>query len=377
MCAEKVLHIFDITAGGREVPLAEIGTHDSPFTYARVDSPPLDLPTPLLLNRPQFAKVFPGGKVARYPQMICAAENCFLMGPFGFVVLPHGLLIRQSAVNLDGASLEYSLGHFKGQLPGSHIPWASADDTVFAANSYSSNNYFHFLTDSLAQLHWRERAPAISKAKIIVSGYPAQAEAMMPFMGAAMTMAGVSNTQAHDGTLLFCRKVIFPKRDTGMSPWKAAYLRRAYGVEAKQPSDFAARKRIYVARGNAPRRRVLNEAAVEKLLAGHGFTSVNPGAMSFPDQVALFAEAEMVVGAHGAGLTNCVFMAPGGALIELTHDKRVVWTYHEVAGAAGLNYACIVADAVLNDANDDILYADFTVDLDALETAVKAAVAAL
>ena len=101
---------------------------------------------------------------------------------------------------------------------------------------------------------------------------------------------------------------------------------------------------------------------------------MNLGGLSFAEQVALFAEAEVVVGPHGAGLTNCVFMAPGGALIELTHDKRVVWTFHEVAGAAGLNYACIVSDAVLNDKNDDALFADFTVDLDALEAAVKAAI---
>lgn len=219
------------------------------------------------------------------------------------------------------------------------------------------------------------RAPALRDAKVVVSGYPPGAEALLPFMGAAMTAAGPkpAEMQPYDGTLLFCRKVFFPKRDTGMSPWKAAFLRTALGVAAKPRGN----KRIYVARGAAPRRRVLNEPAVERLLAGYGVTAVNPGALSFTDQVALFADAEIVVGAHGAGLTNAVFMGPGGALIELTHDKRVVWTYHEVAGAAGLNYACIVADAVTNEKNDDILFADFTADLDALEAAVKAAVAAL
>jgi len=375
MCAEKVLHLFDITAAGKEVPLAELGTHEGPFTYARGESPPLRLPAPLFLNRPQFAKVFPAGEIARYPQMLCAAENCFLMGPFGFVVLPHGLLIRQSAVNLDGASLEYSLGHFKGQLPGAHIPWAAADTPVLSANGYSTNNYFHFLADALGQLHWRARVPGLDKAKVIISGYPRGAEALMPFMGAAQSAVGIGphDLQPYDGTLLFCRKVIFPKRDTGMSPWKAAYLREKLGVAGKPRG----KKRIYVNRGGAPRRRVLNEAAVEKLLKGHGFESVNPGALSFADQVALFAEAEIVVGAHGAGLTNAVFMGPGGAVVELTHDKRVVWTYHEVAGAANLNYACIVGDAVVNDKNDDILFADFSVDLEALETAVKAAIAAL
>src|SRR4051812_39006323 len=103
MSSEKILHLFDITAAGKEVPLAEIGVHEAPFTFARVAAPALALPLPLLLTRPDFAKVFPAGNVERYPQIICAAENCFLMGPFGYVVLPHGLLIRQSAVKLNGA----------------------------------------------------------------------------------------------------------------------------------------------------------------------------------------------------------------------------------------------------------------------------------
>lgn len=376
MCAEKVLHLFDITATGRQVPLAELGQHDTPFSYAvAADAPPLNLSLPVFLNRPAFAKTFPGGAVMRYPQMLCVAENCFLLGPFGYVVLPHGLLIRQSAVNLDGASLEYSLGHYKGQLPGSHIPWASADGPVFSANGYSTNNYFHFLTDALGQLHWRERVPAARAAKMIVSGFSPEAEVFLPFMGASMKAVGIapSDLQPFDGTLMFCRKIIFPKRDTGMSAWKAQHLRKCFGVAGRTRGT----KRIYVARGAAPRRRVLNEAAVEKLLAGYGFVSVNPGALSVTEQVELFAGAEIVAGPHGAGLTNAVFMAPGGAIIEMTHDKRVVWTYHEVAGAAGHAYACVVNDALLKSADEDTLFADFNVDLDALDAAVKAAVAAI
>ena len=68
-------------------------------------------------------------------------------------------------------------------------------------------------------------------------------------------------------------------------------------------------------------------------------------------------------------------MPAGGAVIELTHDQRVVSTYHEVAGAAGHSYACVIADSV-GDAEEP-LFADFSVDLDALDAAVKAAVASV
>ncbi len=174
MSGEKILHLLDLESSGRQVPIADLGVGEDQFTYALADDfPPLKLTAPIFLNRSEFAKVFPAGPVQRHVPMVCAVRDCFLMGPFGFVLTIDGRLVRQSAVNLDGASLEYAFGHFKGQLPGSHIPWTSFDGTVLSVNSYSTNNYFHFLVDALAQLHWKDKVQATAPAKIITTGYPA------------------------------------------------------------------------------------------------------------------------------------------------------------------------------------------------------------
>ena len=323
MAGEKILHLFDIESSGEKVSLAELGAGDEQFAYALADNcPPLVLTAPVFLSRPAFANIFPAGSVQRQIPMVCAAQNCLLMGPFGYAVLPTGRLIRQSAANLDGASLEYSCGHFQDQFPGKHIPWAQADGPVFSANGYSTNNYFHFLVDALGHMHWRERMSVARNARVIVSGYPP--ESGQPFVDAALQRVGIepAEIQPFDGTMLFCPQLIFPRRDTGASPWKVEWLRRRFGVENRKRGD----DRIYVARGAAPRRRVVNEIAVEKLLASYGFKSVNPGIMTVDEQVDLFAGASIVVGPHGAGLTNAIFMAPGSAVVELTHTKRVVWT---------------------------------------------------
>ena len=373
MGADKVLNLIDITIVGQEVPLASLGADGVPMAFARArECPSLAVMAPIFLNRPEFASVFPSGPVQRHDPMVCAINECFLLGPFGYVVLPTGQLLRQSLVNLDGDSIQYALAQFKGQFPGRHIPWSTAGTPVFSVNGYATNNYFHFLVDALAQLHWRERITAARTAKIIVSGYPPKAEDMLPFMASAMAGAGISPRalQPFDGTILFCPKLIFPRRDTGANPWKVQWLRKNFGVLGR-PRGKA---RLYVTRGAALRRRVVNEAAVEKLLTGHGFTAVNPGAMSVAEQAALFAGAAVVVGAHGAALTNAAFMAPGGAVIELTHTRRVVWTYHEVAGAAGLAYACVIGD-IVGDSSQPI-FADFSVDLDTLDAAAKTAIAA-
>ena len=37
-------------------------------------------------------------------------------------------------------------------------------------------------------------------------------------------------------------------------------------------------------------------------------------------QVRLYAKADILVGIHGAGLTNLMFMRPGGTLVEITGE---------------------------------------------------------
>jgi len=63
--------------------------------------------------------------------------------------------------------------------------------------------------------------------------------------------------------------------------------------------------------------------------------------------VRLFSEAEIVVGPHGAGLTNVMFMPTGGLLVELLAHRRVKPCYFSLASAVGVRYACV------SDAPDD------------------------
>jgi hypothetical protein len=301
---------------------------------------------------------------------MCAVQDCFLLGPFGAVVLPNGMLVRQSVINLEADTLQYSLAQFTGQFPGHYIPWTAAPGPVFAVNSYATNNYFHFMVDSLAQLHWSAMLPGSAKA--IVSGYPPAAEATLPFIPSAFSAAGIARAglQPFDGTLLFCPLVFFPRRVTGADPARVDWLRRTFGVQDR-PRGTA---RLYITRRGA-RRRIVNEDKIEKVLQAFGFTTIDPGALSVAEQAARFSQAAIVVGGHGAALTNAAFMAPGTALIELTHTDRVVATYHELAGAANLAYGAVVGDPAAN--SEHPILADFTVPPDAVGAAVDAALKTL
>ena len=103
-------------------------------------------------------------------------------------------------------------------------------------------------------------------------------------------------------------------------------------------------RRLFVSRADANTRRVLNEDEVFGRLERHGFERVTPGRLPLAEQIALFSEAQIVVGTHGAGLTNIVFMPEGGRVIE-TFGRNVmpsafVWLSH----LSGHAHAHIVSD---------------------------------
>ena len=77
---------------------------------------------------------------------------------------------------------------------------------------------------------------------------------------------------------------------------------RGYGVEAA-----AEKKKLFISRRKASKRRVLNEEALVQLLRPYGFQVIFAEALTYQEQVQLFYNAEYVVAPHGAGLTNILF----------------------------------------------------------------------
>jgi hypothetical protein len=76
-------------------------------------------------------------------------------------------------------------------------------------------------------------------------------------------------------------------------------------------------KRIHIERGNVPMRRLANEKEVVACLRQLQFVSLRMDGMTVASQARLFANAEVILGVHGAALTNLLFSQPGTKVIEL------------------------------------------------------------
>jgi len=119
--------------------------------------------------------------------------------------------------------------------------------------------------------------------------------------------------------------------------------------------------RVYVSRGRAPKRKVRNEEEVVAAVREFGFSVVHFEDYTFEQQVALAARARHLVSNHGAGLTNMLFMPPGGSVLELRRrgERERNWFFN-LANAAGLEYRYQLCDPA--DPAEDPHTADIDVD---------------
>jgi capsular polysaccharide biosynthesis protein len=117
---------------------------------------------------------------------------------------------------------------------------------------------------------------------------------------------------------------------------------------------------VYVSRSNATERRVLNEDAVMDVLSEYGFSKYHLEDRSVQANARLFNEADIVVGPHGAGLTDIIF-AEDCTLVELFGEK-VKQPYQALADTLGIDYRPMfcMADS-----------ADIVVDTDELESTIS------
>ena len=109
--------------------------------------------------------------------------------------------------------------------------------------------------------------------------------------------------------------------------------------------------RLYITRRNENQRRILNENCLIDQLVGHGFIVVDPGEHSYADQVEMFSNAEIIVGAHGAAFSNLVWCNQGVKIIELNGDKDVRWHFAKISLTLNFKYKLFIGTSV-----DDIYF---------------------
>jgi len=124
------------------------------------------------------------------------------------------------------------------------------------------------------------------------------------------------------------------------SPFALLSLRQCLQERLGGPSDPPIR-RVFIKR-NSGIRNITNAHEIEELLVTRGFSVVEPEFLAHAQQVELFSNADVVVGATGAAMVNLIFCKPMAKIIIMIPIYRHTsyWYWQNIACAVGnrVNY---------------------------------------
>jgi hypothetical protein len=103
-----------------------------------------------------------------------------------------------------------------------------------------------------------------------------------------------------------------------------------------------------------------NNADLEKAFSDLGFSIIDFGEYSFEEQVNISRQAKVMVGLHGANLTNVAFMSSGAKVIEIMPAKKVKDdAYKRLSYIFDLTYERIPLQATATTADVPAIMQDF------------------
>lgn len=135
----------------------------------------------------------------------------------------------------------------------------------------------------------------------------------------------------------------------GANPSVIDLVRRTV-LDKASPTAPGAR-RLYVTRADAGTRVVVNEDALLALLSRYDVQTISLTGLSVTQQAAALANCEFLISPHGAGLTNMMFMPPGGVVVELFHYQAGSITYPRLAQGCGHRYFYMSCDSIPDSAD--------------------------
>lgn len=126
-------------------------------------------------------------------------------------------------------------------------------------------------------------------------------------------------------------------------------------------------RRIYITRAKAGKRQLANEVEAGEILKRHGYEAVAMELHTLAEQIEIMQSATHVASVHGAGLTNMIFMPPGGSVLEIRRRRHPA-CFRVTAVQMGHKYWAIPSEP--EDATRSANFGNVVVDLGHIETAL-------
>ena len=247
-----------------------------------------------------------------------------------YLIAPDNNAIYQDGFPFKGTlfskySLSWRIKKFKGTI-------------AFLSNSWVEN-YYHWLAFTLPLLRIYNNFIPLDSINYFYVGEVQ----LSNFQVETLKMIGIGReriiTTACKGDKLLTAFSLTKKQNTGIfyrSFHDYSFTRKV--ILPYIQSQLYSPKKIYVARGDVNKRKVINEKEVIKYLSSIGFVSVSMDGKKVIEQAAIFFNAEAIVAPHGAALANLMFSREGTIVIELFSEQNCEISHFSTACFIKANY---------------------------------------
>ena len=269
-------------------------------------------------------------------QGVAVLPHARVLDAEGWPVAAHDTLLVDLATGLDRP--EYTAFLTKR----CELEPAQTGRALNLASCYARENYCHFLLDALPRLELFLRAGLTFADidRILVPDFLGSSRE--PFFEALGLPANKILRLRPGRQYRFERlyQPSFPGVESFVAPWVSAF----YHDRVLKPLGLRPerRRRLYVSRRQ---RGLANDEQVWAALSAWGFERLEP--TTWEDNVHAFASADLIVGPHGAGLSNVVFCSAGAHLVELVPGDRPFPYFYSAASAAGMSYHALLTTPLL------------------------------
>ncbi len=308
---------------------------------------------PINLAGHDHADLFTGSPVIhRYdlihgagPVGLASLSHILLATPHGFMFSPDGSPYAESYHNDEMAGIPYKeVRELAERLLADGGSYRRTEEPAILLMGPWSWNYHHWLLEDLPRLWVLDEFSQLTDCPLIVPGD------MSSFQMDSLKALGIDQNRLRyfDGSAWRFDRLYAP---TFLAPgghsrrqidWLREKLFSGFGLTPSEQGD----KRLYLTRRDAPSKRVVNEAEIEKTLSDFGFETIDPGKMTLRQQVETFSRAKFVVAAHGATLTNLAFAPPSAGVIEFLPASFVNRANWYLANVQNQSYAFLIGEPV-------------------------------
>lgn len=302
-----------------------------------------------------------------FPEMgVLEIKNSTVYGGYGWIYSPEGQLFSNHAWY--GDYLHEPSNHLPVPAtppPGEKLPGI----TLSLVSEFSIYNYGHFLLDSMSRLAlFRKAGMRLADVDHILCPRPrspAGWELLKYFKIPQKKCIWINLYKSKS----ICPETLiapsYPGTRQNYPAWVPAFLKSVVA-----PNTPPGTRRLYISRESYSRNPT-NLDAFKRILKKYEFEDCKPETLANPHQV--FSEANIVVGAHGGGLSHLVFCNPNTKVLELVPTDHVLPHYYTISWGSKFDYSYIACRSVEHKAPGNYLpsRSDFYLEEDVFEEALR------